>query len=132
MENKRQEYHKKYYQEHKEEIAQRKKDRYYENLENTKIKRKKFYENNKDNILVSNKKWRENNKEQFQKIVHARRRAVAEELKKQGQMYVYLPRSARENKMVVLLSNKVGCSLDESREILIKNNWNIKKILEEI
>ena len=132
MENKKQEYNKKYYQEHKEIIAKKKKTRYLDNLENAKIKRKEYYQNNKDYILANNKKWRENNKEQFKKIVHARRKVVAEELKKQGQMYVYLPRTARENKMIVTLSNKMGCTLEESRDMLIKNNWNMKKILEEI
>lgn len=132
MESKKQEYNRKYYQEHKETIAQRKKTRYLDNSESVKTKRKEYYQNNKNNILASNKKWRENNKEQFKKTVHARRKAVAEELKKQGQMYVYLPRAARENKMIVLLSNKTGCSLEESKDTLIKSNWNIKKILEEM
>ncbi len=57
--------HKEWRVEHKEEIAQKQKERYEENKDEILQKNKERYEENKDEILQKNKEWRKENKEEI-------------------------------------------------------------------
>jgi hypothetical protein len=61
-------------------------------------------------------------------MCNRRRKEVAEELKEKGQRYTYLPKTERENKMTERLSKLRGISLEEARQVLVDNDWNIKKL----
>ncbi|MEY3401624.1 MAG: hypothetical protein RLZZ86_1239 [Cyanobacteriota bacterium] len=54
---------KKYREEHKEEIAEKKRKQYEENKENVKLRSKQWRENNKERYIETKKKYCENNKE---------------------------------------------------------------------
>lgn len=59
MAKSRSEYNKKYWAEHKEEIAK---------------KRKKFYQENKEKVDARNKKWVENNRDRWNEYMRERRK----------------------------------------------------------
>lgn len=88
-----------------------------------------YYSKNKEKMLDANKKWRQENKEKFTKIVNRRRKEVADELKEQGQMYVYYPKTQRENKMIQLLCKTFGMDEVSARKVLENADWNIKSLL---
>lgn len=106
---------KKYREKHAEELKER---------------RKEYYQNNKEKIYESQKKYNKQNRQKVTEMVTRRRKEVAEELKAKGQKYVYLPKTERENKMVVSLAKKIDTSEIIARELLEQRDWNYKAIIE--
>ena len=76
----RQEYNKKYYAEHKEEMKENR--RIW--LENNPDWKSKYYEKNKENILEKNKKWQQENKKRFIELCQKSRRKRVEKLREEG------------------------------------------------
>lgn len=123
----RKEYNKKYYDKNKEKFVEYHRawrEKYPERV-------KQYYEENKDKLLESSRIWRQNNKSRFTKMVNRRRKEVAEELKKQGQMFTYMPKTERERKMVEFLAKKWDINIETSRKVLEENNWNVKGLVKE-
>ena len=121
---------KRYMQKHKDKYNEYKRKYYQENTDKLKEYHKNYYEENKEHHLAKCKEYRLNNKAKVCKLVNRRRKEVAEELKAKGQIWTYLPKTQRENKMVESLAKKLGCGEIIAREILEKHNWNYKKVVE--
>lgn len=69
------------------------------------------------------------NRKKVTKMIHDLRKRNAEKFKAEGQMYYYLSKTERQNKMVEHLCKKTGISKEYSRQVLEENNWNIKALL---
>ena len=130
MSDKIREYQRKYYQEHKEELNRKRREYRLRNKDKLREKRKEYYVKNKEMILESTKRYIQKNRKKVTKLVNKRRKEVALELKEKGQIYTYLNKSARENKMVEKLSKIANINENEAREMLIENDWNYKSIVE--
>ena len=132
---KQRQYWKKYCYQNREMVTKKSRDNYANRTEEQKeidrIKRKKYYEENKQKVKECQVRYRENNREKFNQIMMSYRKRKALEFKEQGQMYCYFSRTERERKMVEKLAHKKHISLELSRELLMKNDWNIKKLLSE-
>ena len=115
-------WHKKYYEPHP--IKKNKKT-----PEEWKEYRKKYYQENKKKILEGQKRYNNANREKVTKMMNDYRKRKAQEYKEQGQMYCFLSKTERETKMIEKLAYKKHISLELSRELLMKNDWNIKKLL---
>ena len=93
--------------------------------------RKEYYNNHKDEIMEKQKDYVKRNRQKVTNLVLKRRKEVALELKEQGQIWTYLPKTARENKMCESLAKKLHIDETQARKMLIENNWNYKKLREE-
>lgn len=122
-------YNKKWARENKERVKEYRKKRYEENPEYYIAKKREYYYANKEKVLTSQRKYRQNNKEKVNKMFHDYRKRKAIEFQAQGQMYCYLPKTERQNKMVACLCKKTSLSEVECRALLEENNWNIKALL---
>lgn len=76
----------------------------------------------------ASKKYIKEHRKRVTFLVNRRRKEIAESLKQKGQRYTYLPKKERENKMVESLSKYKNITLEEARELLVANDWNIKKL----
>lgn len=123
------EYKKSYYEKNKEKMREYHNNYNKEHKDLVNERHRNYYKTNKEKVDGYNNKWRTNNKEKFNQCILKRKKERAIELREQGQIYVYLNRTARENKMVESLSKKFDISLDNSRELLVANNWNYVKIV---
>ena len=56
-----------YYQRHKEQLAEKKKEYRAQNKEKVAETQKKYYERNKEELATNNKRWRQDNKEKLKK-----------------------------------------------------------------
>ena len=130
---KNREYQKKYFQKNKEVLHAKAKIRYANRTEEQKERdkeyRKKYYQENKKKILEGQKRYNNANREKVTKMMNDYRKRKAQEYKEQGQMYCFLSKTERETKMIEKLAYKKHISLELSRELLMKNDWNIKKLL---
>lgn len=122
-------YNRKYYQKNKDKFRQ-----YYKNWWNKKTEEEKkewrhnYYLKNKEMFNKSSKKYIARNRAHVTFLCDRRRKEVAEILKEKGQRFTYLPKTERENKMSGRLSRLMNISLEEARQLLIDNDWNIKKL----
>lgn len=91
---------------------------------------KDYYKKNKERMLEQGKEYRRKNRKMVTERYLAYRKKIAEQLREQGQIWVYLPKSKRESKMVNSVAKKLGCGEIIAREILEKYNWNYKKVVE--
>lgn len=97
--------------------------------ERRRIAQQKWVKNNRDKKKEANERWRLNNKEKFNAVQLASRKRKAQKLKEQGQMYTFLPRTQRENKMVEKLAVVYNIDSSDARELLITTDWNIKALI---
>ena len=93
---------------------------------------RKWIENHRQQVNENNRKWRQENKEKWNKASLKYRKKKAQEFKEKGMMFVYLARTERELKTINYLCRKLNINEDEARRLLIDNEWNIKKILQEL
>lgn len=126
------EYKRGYYQTHKKQQNEATKRWAKNNPEKVIEGRRRYYQEHKEEIYEKQKKYNEKNRKKITKMVCDYRKRKGKELKEQGQMYCYLSKTARENKMVAHLCKKIGVSEEKSRAMLEKRNWNIKGILNDI
>ena len=122
----------KYYAKNKEKYREWAKKWEKANQDKVKASRKKHYEANKKRILAQQKEYIKKNRAKVTGLVLRRRKEVAEELKKQGQIWTYLPKTQRQNKMVESLAKKMNVSEETARGYLEQFNWNYKGILEDL
>ena len=94
--------------------------------------KKEYYKKHKETILKQQKEYIKRNRKKVTNMVVRRRKEVAIELKNKGQMYCYLPKTERQNKMVEHLCKRTDMSKEESRALLIEYDWNIKQIKAEM
>lgn len=94
--------------------------------------KKEYYEKNKDKIYQQQKEYTKRNRKKITNMVVRRRKEVATELKNKGQMYCYLPKTERQNKMIEHLCKRTDMSKEESRALLVAYDWNIKQIKAEL
>ena len=87
---------------------------------------------NKEKVNETNRKWRQANKEKFNASVQSYRKRIAKEMREKGMMFVYISRTQRELKTINYLCKKLKINEDQARRLLIDNEWNVKKILEEL
>lgn len=127
--NKRSIYNKTYYEKNRERILKQEKEYRERNKEHFLEYRKNYYNEHKDEIYASQQKYIARNRKRITKMRNDYRKRKAVEFKEQGQMYCYLPKTERQNKMVLHLQKRTNKSDDECRSLLIQNNWNIKKII---
>jgi hypothetical protein len=120
-----------YYYEHKEQHKEYAKKYREKHAEELKERRKEYYQNNKGKIYASQQKYNQKHRKEITDMIVKRRKEVAEELKAKGQKYVYLPKTERENKMVVSLAKKIDTSEIIARELLEQRDWNYKAIIME-
>jgi len=95
-------------------------------------RRRRYYAKNKERIYASQKKYIQKNRKRITKMIDDYRNKKALEYKEQGQMFCYLPKTERQNKMVERLAKKGNLTLEESKTMLEKRNWNIKELEREI
>lgn len=125
----KEDYNRKYYQKNKDKFRQ-----YHKNWWNKKTEEEKkewrhnHYLKNKEVFNRSANKYIARNRARVTFLCNRRRKEVAEELKEKGQRFTYLPKTERENKMSERLSRFMNISLEEARQLLIDNDWNIKKL----
>lgn len=97
---KRKEYYRNYYENHKDKYKKYHSDYYMNHIEEIKEKRDKwiednpeyqhdYYETNKDKYKENHQKWRENNKERWVELCSNSRRKRAERLREQGYEHPY-------------------------------------------
>lgn len=137
---------KKYYKNHKEHLKELHNKWQKENLDKVREYNNKWraknpdkakeyarrsYERHKTEIALKQKKYREENRAKITQTIVKRRKEVAEELKAKGQIWTYLPKTARENKMVKSLANRMGIDEITSRAMLEEHEWNYKALIEE-
>lgn len=122
---KEREYRRKWANAHKEHLREyrEKNKEYFAKL------RREYYKTHKEKIQKSQKEYRKKNREKFNKIVHDYRKRKALEFEAAGQMYCYLPKTERQNKMVKIFCKKTALDETKARKLLEDNNWNIKKLL---
>lgn len=82
--DKQKEYMRRYYQEHKDELREKKKQKRLENPEEWRGKQKEHYRKNKDSYYKSQKKWIAKNKKKFADLCHESRRRRVERLRAEG------------------------------------------------
>ena len=123
------EYQRRYYARHREEIIKKRKEYKETHHEELKQKRKEYYHKNKEKLISQSKEYIKRNRKKITKMINARRKKVAEELKQKGMIYTYLSKSERENKMVTSLAKKCNISEEKAREFLVSENWNYIKII---
>lgn len=99
------------------------------NKERIRERAKQYYQEHKEEMYKSQQKYIAKNRAHVTYLLHKKRKENAELFKAQGQMYCYLPKTERQNKMVQKLCDKKGLSEEESRKLLEERNWNIKSIL---
>ena len=133
MNDKKNDYQKEYQREYakRDYVIEKRKQHYENNKELYKEYRQKYYQTHKEEIRNKQREYAKNNREKVTQICNNYRKRKAQELKQQGQMFCFLPRTERESKMVEKFAYKKNISLELSRELLVKNNWNIKKLLKE-
>ena len=124
-------YNTRYHEKHKEYMKEYSRKYRKEHPENVKKWAKNCYERNKENILASQKEYIKKNRKKVTEMVLRRRKEVAKELTEQGQIWCYLPKTARENKMVESLAKKIDTSEIIARELLEQRDWNYKAIIME-
>jgi len=122
----------KYYQEHKEMFNKCSREWAKKNPDKVKAARKKHYEENKEKILEQNKEYIKNNRAKVTQMVLKRRKEVAMELAKKGQIWTYYPKTERENRMCESLSKKMGVTIELARDYLEQFDWNYKAIVEDL
>lgn len=122
---KEREYWQRYYQKHKEELSQKHKEWYQKNRD----KVRQYYRENKESIYKSQQKYNAKNRKKVTRMVLDCRKKNADKFKAEGQMFCYQPKTERQNNMVRHLCKKTGIDQEYSRQILERNNWNIKGIL---
>jgi len=123
--------HREYYERTKDKWKEYRKEYYQEHCDEIKTKNHEKYLKNKDEILNKCKEYRHNNREKLTKKFLEYRKKKSLELKESGQLYTYLPKTQRENKMVESLAKKLGVGEIIAREILEKYDWNYKKVVSE-
>lgn len=119
-------WHRWYYERGGKEKCREKMKRYNQTH---KEEKRKYYKEHKDEIYKMQTKYRLKNKEKWNKIQNDRRKKKAIELKEKGQMFVYLTKTKREERMIKHLSRKLNITLEESKKKLESYDWNIKGIL---
>lgn len=90
---------------------------------------RRSYNKNKEKVLAKQREYQKSHRAEISKLVLRRRKEVAEELKAKGQIWTYLSKTARENKMCKSLSARVGVSEEVARSILEEHDWNYKLIV---
>lgn len=121
------EYNRRWAQENKEKVKEYRE----KNKEHIKQRAKQYYEEHKDEVYESQKQYVARNREKVTKMILKKRKENAELFKKQGQMFCYLPKTERQNRMIATLCRKKNINEEDSRKILEERNWNIKEILNE-
>jgi len=124
---KRRDYWKEYYQKHKGELNEKHKK--FLQSERGKEYRLKYYRKNKEKIYSQQQEYIARNRKKITRMMVDCRKRNAEKFAAEGQMYCYLPRTERENKMVKKLSKEFNLTEVESRKLLEERNWNIKSLL---
>lgn len=119
----------KYYQENKEKCQEYTRKWEKANPEKVKAARKKHYETHKESVLAQQKDYAKRNRAKVTQMVIRRRKEVALELAKKGQIYTYLPKTERENKMCKVLAKKMNCDIEKARIYLEDFDWNYKEIV---
>ena len=129
---KQRKYNQTYYYKHRDELLEKKRNKIYDEEYLAKLKeyRKKNYQKNKEKIDECNRQYRLNNKKKFAELCRASRKRKAIRLSEQGQIYTYLPKKEREQKMIKGLMRKFKYDETYARELLEINNWNYKSLLE--
>ena len=126
----RRQYKKEYYYKNKEKCNASSKKYRDKNKDKIKEYAKQYYLNNKEQVDEKHKIYQKNNRKKITEMINKRRKKVAEELKTKGQIWTYLPRTQRENKMVHSLAINLNISEELARKMLIDNEWDYKMLLE--
>ena len=121
----------KYRERHKEKLAKERYERYHADPEKYKEIARKCYQKNKEKYAERNKEYVKKNRAKITQMVIKRRKKVALELAEKGQIYTYLNKSARESKMIMKLAQVLDISEVDSKQMLIDNDWNYKKLIKE-
>lgn len=124
------EYLRKYREKNKEKLSAQQKQKRAQNPEKFKEIARKSYQKHKEIRLVQSKEYNKKNRAKVTKMINKRRKEVAIELSKKGQIYTYLNKSARESKMVSRLAIVLNISEESARQLLLENEWNYKKLTE--
>ena len=113
---------KKYREENKEQISQRRKNRYKENKEIIKIKRKIYREKNKNQIIQRKKDYYYKNKDKILKRQKEYREKNKEKIKE------YTKRYYQNNKDVIRERNKKYITKHKKEILEYKNEYRIKRM----
>ena len=81
---KQKEYMRRYYQGHKDELREKKKQKRHENLEEYRERARKYYKEHKDVVYGYQKKWISKNRKKFADLCHESRRRKVERLRAEG------------------------------------------------
>lgn len=123
-------YWKKYYEKNKEKVHKQQREYYERNKESINKYRKEYYQEHKEEIYKAQQKYFAKNRQYITKLQNAIRKRNAEKYKAEGQMYCWLHKTERQNKMVQKLCRERGFSEEESRKLLEERNWNIISLIE--
>lgn len=82
--DKQKEYMRRYYQEHKDELREKAKQKRHKNPEKCREYQKKYYKEHKDDVYGYQKKWISKNRKKFSDLCHESRKRRVERLKAEG------------------------------------------------
>lgn len=122
---------KRYLEKNKEKVLEYQRKLRQENPEKYKEIARKYYQEHKEKCNEYSRQYTKKNRDKVTKMLTKRRKEVAMELASKGQIYTYLPKTARESKMINSLANKLNISKDKANQILVANDWNYVKIIED-
>lgn len=131
------EYHREYQRKNADKLKlyrEKRKDqlREYRSTEEYKQKRKQYYREHKEEMYRSQQIYIARNRKKITEQILKKRKENANKFKEQGQMWCYLPKTDRQNKMIQTLCKRKGFTPEESRKLLEERNWDIKSILEKV
>ena len=115
--DKMREYRRKYYQEHKEKQQVWAKEYYKTHKEELNQWHHDYYQKNKDMVDAKSREYNAKNRKKVTKMVNARRKAVAEELKAKGMMYTFLPKTARTEANLGRIMDTYNIPREKAEEI---------------
>lgn len=89
-----------------------------------------YYLKHKDNIYAKQQEYFAKNRKKITKMMNDYRKRCAIQYKNEGQMYYWLPKTERQNKMINLVCRKKRLSVEDAKALLESVNWNVISLID--